>query len=117
MIAEMLQTAARIAISKNHEDRRHFRLGAIALTRDGRTVHAKNGSSYDKYPKAHAEARLLKKSGSGCAVFVARITREGLWALAKPCAHCAKSLCKAGVTKVYYTISPGVFGVMHISKK
>jgi len=31
MVVQMLETAARVAISKNIEDRRHFRLGAVAF--------------------------------------------------------------------------------------
>lgn len=62
----------------------------------------------------HAELALALRVGvegiSGETVYVARVTRAGLWALAKPCARCIHVLSECGVKRVVWTVGEGEEG-------
>ena len=51
---------------------------------------------------------------AGTHLYVCRLLRNGEFALAKPCDTCQRLLDKAGVRKVYYTISNEEFGILDI---
>ncbi len=104
-----LQQAVDVGASKL--DGRHFYVGAVGLRSDGAAVSAMNGRTYSPNPFAHAERRLLRKLDKGSVVFVGRSTRDGTWALARPCMYCRKAM-RGRVTLVVYTIAPGEYGVM-----
>lgn len=93
-------------------------VGAVGVRhRDGVIVYASNGSpggiTVDRCPSAHAEAKLCRKLDFGATVYVARIRRDdGRLAMAKPCANCERLLRNKNVSKVFYTIAEGEFGVL-----
>tara|TARA_R110000765_G_scaffold305984_1_gene399854 strand:+ start:171 stop:530 length:360 start_codon:yes stop_codon:yes gene_type:complete len=57
----------------------------------------------------HAEADALRNAGYsfGAKLFVARVTRGGNLALAKPCSRCMGTIREHGIKKVYYTDETG----------
>lgn len=110
-VSKFLGLAAKYAISHTiNKDKRCFWLGAVAVRSDGTVVHARNGSSYHRCPKAHCEVRLMRKVDVGAIVFVARVLRDGSLAQAKPCHNCQSSLRNFGVQEVYYTIQKDIYG-------
>lgn len=110
-----LNLAAKIAI--NNANKNNFRknslLGAIAIRKDGTKVCSDNNTTIVPKKEAHAEARVLRKAGHGSTLFVARMTRDGDWACAKPCKDCRTIIKNRGVYKVVYTIAPGEFGIWY----
>lgn len=113
----MLLLAAYYAITPaGVVDRRHHRLGAVGVRRDGALVHARNGASVQKNPSGHAEARLCRKLDQSAKVFVARVLRKQPLelALARPCVQCLARLKSHGVRRVYYTVSEGEWGILEL---
>lgn len=113
-ITQLLNLAAQTAAKKNSIDKRSFRLGAVGIRSDGAITTSRNASSYDRFPQGHAEVRLSRKLDLGAIVFVARITRDGNWALARPCGNCMRTLIKRGVKRICYTIGPNEYGVINL---
>src|SRR5690554_3819666 len=107
----MLELAARVALSGR--DNRNFKLGCVARRKDGAIVYSVNELIRFPTPSAHAEARVLKKSGRGATLWVARITKDSTWTIARPCARCQAKIRNMNVQKVYYTIAPNEFGVWY----
>ena len=106
---ELLQVAGQVADLTTDRYRKSF-IGACCRRKDGTLVSARNGltlpSTPQKSPLAHAERKLLRKSGGYVeAVYVARVKRNGEYALAKPCPRCMAALRAMGVEMVYYTVS------------
>lgn len=95
-------------------DGRSYLVGAIGRREDGAVVSARNGFSGDPVFEAHAEARLCRKLDAGATVWVARVTRDGCFALAKPCPSCEERLRSKGVARVVYTTGPGAYDVLHL---
>jgi len=122
-IESILHLAARFAEAGDEE--RSFKLAAIAQRSDGALVVSPNGAVRIsqtpviklREPSAHAEARVLRKAGYGAILFVARIHKDGRWALARPCATCQARIKNQKVSKVYYTIGPGEYGVWTPNKQ
>ena len=107
---DILMRTAGIAAKKR--DMRSFRVGAAGLRTDGVMVYAYNGAAPNKCAEIHAETRLCKKLGMGAIVWVARATKDGQLALAKPCANCQRTLRRRGVLKVIYSTGPDDYEVM-----
>jgi pyrimidine deaminase RibD-like protein len=74
-----------------------------------------------KYTRMHAEVRAVLATDrdilTRSTVYVARVTRHGTDALARPCLLCQEIMREAGVKKVYYTIEPGSFGMLDLRKE
>jgi len=103
----LLSLAGQVADPTIDTCRKAF-IGAVAVRQDGRLVHSRNGSvprPHDINPPAHAEARLIRKTGYGAVVYVARQRRDGSLAMAKPCTHCMSALRSMRVELVYWTVS------------
>lgn len=100
-------------IGQAGDPRRHFRLGAVGIRKDGKTVSARNSPTPHRNPKAHAEARLARKLTPDSIVFVSRNLHNGDSAMSKPCKSCQRILKSVGVKKVYYTTDYG-FEVMSL---
>ena len=96
-----------------HSDKKQFLLGAVAIRTDGATVVSTNILTQTPHASAHAEARVLKKADQGCVLYVARVLRNGVWALSKPCCNCQKLIRSRRVARVYYTICENEFGVWY----
>ena len=104
---ELLQIASKVA-NINADKYRKSIIGAVAIRKDGVLVSGRNISIKDRVLGkniTHAETRVLRKSGFGSTVYVARILRNGNLAMAKPCCFCMAALKARGVKIVYYTIS------------
>lgn len=111
----MLELAARVAKGGNQD--RNFRLGCVAIRKDGAIVMSTNEKTQVPNPSAHAEARALRKAGYGSTLYVARITAEGELTMAKPCPRCQAKIRSYGVKKVIYSIAPGEFGIWYPEKQ
>lgn len=64
---------------------------------------------YPEYCNRHAELALALRHGerlTGETVYVARILRDGSWALAKPCVFCMHVLSDLRVDRVVWTTGP-----------
>lgn len=105
-----LKLAVKIA-KKGREDR-NYKLGCVAIRKDGVIVAAHNAMAKRMpFYSAHAERRVIRKAGYGATLFVARILSNGDWAMAKPCPTCQVVLKARRVKRVIYTIGPGEYGV------
>jgi len=105
---DLLRVAAEVADLSTDKYRKAF-IGAVSVRKDGTLVYSRNGgnpNSHGKMPSVHAEARVLRKSGYGATVYVARVLRNGEFAMAKPCGHCRAILRAHKVEMVYYTTGP-----------
>lgn len=106
-----LDLAARLALARIDSDKNYL-FGCVAMRNDGAIVTSTN--ILTKFPNgtAHAEYRCMRKAGYNATLWVARITRDGRWANARPCPLCHALLKNRHVNKVYYTIAENEFGVI-----
>jgi len=111
---KLLKIAAQIALGG--DQCRNYLLAAVIKRKDGAVVVSTNALTKLPQPAAHAEARALRKADVGCEMYVARVLRDGTWALAKPCRHCQRLIRSKGVKRVYYTIAPNEWGVWDVGK-
>lgn len=109
-VIRLLNLAAEVA--NRRIDDRNFRVGSLGVRGDGTIVSAYNGAPKFPTPLTHAESRLSRKLDRGAVVYVARTTRDGLWAMSKPCPDCERVLRRAYVKRVYYTIAPNEYGCL-----
>lgn len=116
MKAKYMQMAAKMALENfSYKD---YSLACVAIRNDGVLVKSTNGvvprtlktSKKTALPSAHAEIRALKKAGKGAILYVARVWRNGDWALSRPCTTCQAMIKNRGVRIVYYTIGPNEWG-------
>lgn len=101
----MLSDAAKLAANTKQQGKQ-FLLGCIAERKDGALVKSTNSKVKVPEASAHAEARSLRKAGFGATLWVARVLKDGSWAMAKPCKNCETLIRNKGVKKVYYTTGP-----------
>lgn len=115
---KMLKVAATAALqgATRGDDIRTFFLGAVGIRNDGVIVASRNVASRDVALSHHAEARLCRKLTPNSEVWVARVRKNGEWALARPCASCQVRLKSVGITKVTYTIDENEWGVIELDK-
>jgi tRNA(Arg) A34 adenosine deaminase TadA len=116
---KLLKIAAAVAFgnqSKNPFLRKDYLLAAVIQRRDGAIVVSTNSLSHLPTPSGHAEARAIRKADVGCVLYVARVTRDGQWAMSKPCKHCQALIRNRGIRKVYYTIGPNEYGIWNVGK-
>jgi tRNA(Arg) A34 adenosine deaminase TadA len=114
-LIKYLQVASEIALPEKKNDLRSFYIGAVGIRPDGVIFTSRNVSCEDKFPAAHAEFRLAKRLNKNSVVYVARVTKGGLIALAKPCPKCSIVLKNKGIKKVYYTIDKNHFGILEFT--
>lgn len=104
----------------------NYRLGAITirknrilgrgpnLTKTHTMMQRETGAN--RLLGIHAEIHAAIKSGydqlAGSTVFVARITKDNRYAMAKPCKICQKILKRMYVKQVYFTIDENTYGRM-----
>lgn len=116
---KLLDVAAKIAVGSDDpfaEHRRQYLIAALSERTDGAIVVSTNLTVQNPAPTAHAESRVLRKSDAGCTLYVARVTRDGFWAMSKPCSNCQKIIRSKRVKKVYYTIAEGEYGIWNVAK-
>jgi len=105
---DILGDVANMAMKR--KDERSFSIGAFGLRSDGVRVRSYNGSALHPCQATHAETRLCSKLDVGSIVWVARRTRDGELALAKPCPTCESIMRRRGVKRVIYSTGPGTYG-------
>lgn len=116
---KLLELASRVALANNeprilgHHDKKQFLLAAVVERDDGAIVVSSNIITQNPMPSAHAEARVLKKSDANCILYVARVLRNGDWAMSKPCPGCQNLIRSRRVSKVYYTIGVNEYGIWY----
>lgn len=104
--------ARRLAL-KPTKVRRAYCIGAVAIRNDGVIVGSSNGYAKDVEKDIHAEARVLRKSGKGCILFIVRVARKDRsYKLVKPCSSCMAKIRAYKIKKVYYSISNEEYGVI-----
>lgn len=115
---KMLRVAALAALQNDERgsDIRTFFLGCVGLRNDGVLVASRNVASRDVALSHHAEARLSRKLTPRSEVWVARIRKNGEWAMARPCSSCQSKLRMAGVSRVVYTLAPDEWGVIDLKE-
>lgn len=94
-------------------DKKNYHLGCVLRRSDGALVCSKNERTKVPQPYAHAEVRAIMKADKGSILYIARVTKDNSWAMAKPCLKCQVSIRSRKIKKVYYTIGPGEFGVWY----
>ena len=112
---QLLTLAAKIALAQSGS-KKNFLLAAVVKRKDGAITVSSNCNTKRPDPSVHAEYRVLKKADVGCELFVARVTRDGQWAMAKPCKFCQARIRNRGVKRVYYTISPNEWCTWEVDK-
>lgn len=100
---ELLRAAAE-ASKPTLDTKRRAYLGCIAVRSDGAIVASRNGSSTAVCPGVHAERRASRKAGFGAVYYVARVKKNGEFAMAKPCQACMTYLRNRGAKFVVYTV-------------
>jgi tRNA(Arg) A34 adenosine deaminase TadA len=110
-----LDLATRIAKANyTSANEKHFLFGAVCLRQDGALVISHNIRTQDPNIGAHAESRVLRKSGHGSILFLVRINRHGQWAMAKPCPGCSSLIRNRNVKRVYYSVEPNTYAVWDV---
>lgn len=115
----MTMTAMALAISAAEKsDHEKWKLGSV-IWRGGSVLSTgfnriRNDPSVVEDEKyfhctVHAEADAIRNAGDtiGAKLFVARVTKGGNLALAKPCLRCMEVIRDNGIKKVYYTDENG----------
>lgn len=66
--------------------------------------YAKQVNEDDKiYLHAEIDALIRIKEGKPYNIYIARVDKKGIPALAKPCSICQKAIADAGIKNIYYT--------------
>lgn len=93
-------------------------LACIIRRNDGTVVSSRNGHVPNCVvtPSIHAEARASRKADVGSVAYVSRVTRDGNYALARPCPSCQILMRARGVAMVYYTVSNEEWGCLELSR-
>lgn len=111
----LLDLAAEIAY-KSLPTKKDFLLACVVHRKDGAITYSVNEHTRVPVPGGHAEARATAKADVGSILYVARVTRDGQWAMSRPCSKCQAIIRNRGIEKVYYTIAPNEFGVWYPQK-
>lgn len=94
------------------DKKRQYKIGAVGIRRDGTIVSANNIRNRLQEPRAHAEARLVRKLDWGSVVYVVRVLANGKLTMARPCRFCERTMRLRGVKRCYYSINNEEYGVM-----
>lgn len=115
----LIEQAVRVALTSEH---RKWKLGAI-LTRNSQFLSSAP-NKFRNHPwinplnaTVHAEVAAIKKclNGTrGSTIYVARVDREGLPRLARPCNRCMQTMYLAGVREVVYTTNDGGYRIERV---
>ena len=111
---KLLNLAAAVALG--NKSKKNFLLAAVVQRKDGVVVISVNSMTEIPAPSGHAEARAIRKADTGSTLYVARVTRDGKWAMSKPCKTCQTLIRNKGIKKVYYTIGQNEYGVWNVEK-
>jgi tRNA(Arg) A34 adenosine deaminase TadA len=102
-------------LSADNKDK-HYNLSCLLRRFDGSFSFARNGRTKTPEPALHAEQKVLRKSGLYSTMWIARVTKGGQIALARPCKNCQMAIKQAKVKVVYYTINNNEYGTWFPNK-
>lgn len=111
-----LNLALKLAITNDLNNQ--WMLGAV-VKRSGAVLSfginkPKNDPSYIDYEhcSVHAEMDALRQieDAKGCVIYVARITRGGAIALARPCELCWTEIVNCGIKRILWTVDSKTYG-------
>jgi len=116
--AELYFRHARMQAEKSYF---RIRMGAVVVLR--RKIIAGGCNVLKSHPMVHKPGNFFRcihaevaaclngpRDLSGCDVYVARILKNGIFAMAKPCEACDELLIRFRVRRVYYTVDETKFG-------
>lgn len=122
-VPKQLKTAVKIAEANDQYEK--WRFGSLIVK--GGAVRSVGISKLHTHPSiasdehlgdisTHAEEDALRRCGSpkGATMYLARVGRNGLPAMAKPCKVCEDLLVDARIKRVIYTIGPKEFGTLYL---
>jgi len=125
-VDRLIDRALTVAHTSEHQK---WKLGAI-LMRGSSIIAAcpnivRNPPSITQGPGAswHAEERCLRRTfyqadrAEGCTIIVARVSKNGVQRLARPCISCYTKLVEAGVSRIIYTLDDYGHGIEKITRK
>lgn len=123
MLPRHLNTAIKIA--EANEMYPKWKFGSIVIKGGSvravgiNKLHTKASIASDEHLldlSTHAEEDALNRCGNpkGATIYIARVGRNGLPALARPCPECKRMLSKAGIRRAIYTIGPKEHGVLNL---
>lgn len=95
---------------------RNFYLGCVGIRNDGAMVFSNNTKTQQPLIETHAEFKIAKRLTPESTLYVARILRNGSFAMAKPCKLCFRTLRARGVETIFYTICDGEFGRINVAE-
>jgi pyrimidine deaminase RibD-like protein len=109
----------RLATKIAHGNRAYVKWPLGCVITKGGSVQSVGWSALKSDPRfagcsIHAEEHALRQMGyqaDGCVLYVARVTKRGHRALAKPCSACQQLIVTAGVKRVVWTVDDREFGV------
>ncbi len=112
MLARHLNHIGRAVAVSERSDHIKWQLGAV-IAKGNRVVSSapnkfRNAPFIDhEHATVHAEANAIKAAGNrdlrGATIYVARKSRNGEAALARPCKNCMKTIVAAGIKEIVYT--------------
>lgn len=115
----LVEQAIRVAATSQHKK---WKLGVV-LTR-GSTFLSSAPNKFRNNPwinplhaTEHAEMATIRKSLNGTrgtTIYVARVDKDGIPRLARPCHRCMKQLYLAGVREVVYTTNDGSYRIERV---
>jgi len=108
---KLIRLAKKIAVK---DDCRQYRFGVVGVRRGGTIVVSRNIPTRHPEPRAHAEARVVRKLNRGSTIYVVRIDRKNRLTTARPCKDCQMIMKSSGVKRCFYSISETEFGVLEL---
>ena len=90
----------------------------IAIATNDLTKTHPEVAKFNEMRRIHAEMRCIKKAPASKLkngiLYVARLSSDGMFKLAKPCDMCAEFIANAGIKKVFYSNNFGEFEEMRV---
>ncbi|WP_082526241.1 hypothetical protein [Kitasatospora sp. MBT63] len=111
-----------LALRQALRSRCRYRVGAV-LGAGNRVLAAspnlrRNNPVVDfRHATFHAEEAVLRRSRPlpGSVLYIARVSRAEIPAIARPCPRCQRNLAAAGITRAYYTAGPDLVQMIDIA--
>lgn len=117
-----IQKGLRLAIEGCRDSTHDMRMCCVLIGRSrirrGLNQNKTHPKSLSRYGKIHAEldAVLYGNGGTiGMDAYVARLTKPGDVAMAKPCESCMTMLRHAGIKNVYWTEGPNTWKTLRLN--
>lgn len=103
--------AIQLALADMDKPHRRGKMHMAAVACSRRTIAAQTNVQIpgERHYEGHAERRVLRhfSDNESAELYVARVTRDGHIALAKPCERCMKAIHTKNIKRIYYTTQDG----------